>query len=285
MADASLRVCANSDSNSAPAPPARRVSRKSRRSNMSILSSSPKGREKIAAVRSRLHLVQSCFRRRDSLHPCRVIAIEKLRRLVRVPPISVAPLASDFRHTIFDDTVPAAKDGPVGFDFIKARPQRRCISVPNHDVIDRPARRFHPANTVDLRALKPLYGGFDCLNYARIGMFDAHQKLDNADALLAAKRNVFVNASSSRRERNFIMLRAPDGSLSANHDLSFEDAFDAPGDGLISLRRPCFINKGVVRFALGDVTQESHHPNHRVVVEGDVLIVTLLDRIILGPPT
>ena len=116
-------------------------------------------------------------------------------------------------------------------------------------------------------------------------MFDAHQKLDNGDALLAAKRNVFVSASSSRRERNFIMLRAPDGSLSANHDLSFEDAFDAPGDGLISLRRPCFINKGVVRFVLGDVTQESHHPNHRVVVEGDVLIVTLLDRIILGPPT
>src|SRR2546428_10540369 len=190
MVDASVRGCANSDSISAPAPPARRVSRKSRRSNMSILSSSPKGREKIAAVRSRLHLVQSCFRRGDSLHPCRVIAIEKLRRLVRVPAISVAPLAFDFRHTIFDDTVPAAKNGPVGFDFIKPRPQRRCISVRNDDVIDRRARRFHPANTVDLRALKPLYGGFDCLNYTRIWMFDAPEKLDNGDALLAVTRKL-----------------------------------------------------------------------------------------------
>ena len=102
-------------------------------------------------------------------------------------------------------------------------------------MIDRRARRFHPANTVDLRALKPLYGGFDCFNYARIGMFDAHEKLDNGDALLAAKRNVFVSASRSRRERNFIMLRAPGGEFAIYFDLTFENASKAAMEGAPAL--------------------------------------------------
>src|SRR5881397_2884193 len=122
----------------------------------------------------------------EPVHPRGIISVQELRRSVGVPAISVAALAFDFRDTIFNDTVAATKNGPVRTDFIKARPQRWRILVGNNDVIDGRSGRFNPPNTVELRALEPCYCGFDCFDYARVGLFDVHQKLDNADTLMAA---------------------------------------------------------------------------------------------------
>src|SRR6266568_1335397 len=94
---------------------------------------------------------------------------------------------------------------------------------------------------------------------------------------------MLVSASRSGHQCNFIMLRAPNGSFSADNNLSLENAFDSLFDRFPGALTTCFIDKNVIALIAGDITQESHYAHHRLIVEGDVLVVTFLDRVIRGP--
>ena len=112
----------------------------------------------------------------------RVIFEQGVRKSLSIvaTPLSTAQAMRDIRKEKVEYVTDAAQKAKIGqlADLSDAQEY--------HDVIDRGSRRFNPANPIELRALEPYYRGFDCLNYALVGMFDAHQKLDNADTLLAA---------------------------------------------------------------------------------------------------
>src|SRR2546421_5645359 len=67
------------------------------------------------------------------------------------------------------------------------------------------------------------------------------------------------------------------------YDLSSQNTLDALLNSPLSLHAAFFINKEVFASLQRDVAQEFHDADHRIVVEGEMLVVTREPRIILRP--
>jgi hypothetical protein len=78
------------------------------------------------------------------------------------------------------------------------------------------------------------------------------------------------------------MLGAPDGRLTVDQDLAFQDAGEALIEGRLAGLALLGIDEGIAGIVF-HLTDEFHDADHRVVVKGNVPMVLLTERIILGP--
>src|SRR2546423_2999463 len=79
------------------------------------------------------------------------------------------------------------------------------------------------------------------------------------------------------------MLCAPNRQLAVHYNLSFQDQFNSLHDSFFRTSAAILIYKGVGGFLLGNVAQEIHNADHRVVIESDVIVVALSRWIVLRP--
>src|SRR5262249_62192094 len=70
---------------------------------------------------------------------------------------------------------------------------------------------------------------------------------------------------------------------SSMYHLVYEIAFDPRRDVLSPPQPASLTDEYKVGLSLPQIAKQPQHPNHRVIVEGDVRLVTLSERVILWP--
>src|SRR5215216_3536756 len=129
----------------------------------------------------------------QALLPRRVVFVDELQRLFRVPAVAVASLGLDLKDAVADDAVAPLEDGAVGADLVEARPERRRLRVFDDRALEAArlvlVRLLDPAEAGELRRLEPGDGRLDGLHDARVGALDAHQEACDGDAFARGERD------------------------------------------------------------------------------------------------
>src|ERR1044071_7223339 len=147
------------------------------------------------------------------LLPRRVVFVDELRRLFRVPAVAVAALWFDLHDVVADDVVAPFEDGAVGADLVEARPERRGLRVFDDRALESAGLRLvlllDPADTGELRGVEPGDGRLDRLDDSLVWVLDAHEEARDGDALLRGERDRLALAPGCLRGRDLVGLRTP----------------------------------------------------------------------------
>src|SRR5262249_44493515 len=215
-----------------------------------------------------------------------VLLLEQFLRPVAQPGVAVAALVADLGQFVPGDAIAVGEDRPVGADLVEARPQGWGGCVLDHDLV--PAgggllvlAQLH-ADALEPGLLEPGDCRLDRRHHLGAWLFQAHQQADDPDRLGPAEADQFIAPARARAVVLLVVLGAPGGPFALHLDLAFEDALDAPTEGVFRLLAASGVHEAVALHR-GDLTQKEHQADHRVVVEGDVAVGALSRRGRPGP--
>ena len=239
-------------------------------------------------------LVGPLRREADVYLPRRVVAggpllVERIQlsRPTAVPTVAVAALLADILQPSAWYTVAVADIRLTILQIVVSCPQRlapRIVNEPCFGTTLSPSGA-HQSQARQLIFIKPAHGTMYRLSYPFVGVGQFHQQPHQRGTLLWSVRRQFVSSCLRWQQRDVVVLLAPDGRLAVHPYLGSQDAFHTLVECPLHALPQSFVGQFPLEghSLLSHVAQHLHRVVDSIVVEGDMLLISLRMRPELRP--
>ena len=170
---------------------------------------------------------------------------------------------------------------------IESRPKWGGAQVPYDDSINSPRLTLLDlslhANACEFYALEPCNRSLDGPPHIGVRFLNPHKEADNPNRFAAAEGRELIGPATAGGKSSTIMLGAPTRRNPINENLTPQDT----GDSTLHCAS-CPVpyrgrNKIEGRSLIGNILEQVHHSNHRIVIEGHLAGIAPTLWKILGP--